>query len=89
MSLARPIVASRVGGLAEVLDDGATGLLTEVGDVAGIAGAVARLANAPDVAAELGRRAGEAQRERYTLDLMGSTYVDIYRRHAASRAVRS
>ena len=51
MSFGVPIVASRVGGLAEVLRHDETGLLVEVGDVGGLARALARLAGDPDLGA--------------------------------------
>lgn len=53
----RPVVASRVGGLAEVVDDGVTGLLVPVGDSAALAGAIGRIVADPALAAALGRSA--------------------------------
>jgi glycosyltransferase involved in cell wall biosynthesis len=38
-----PVVASRVGGLAEVVEDGANGLIVEPGDAGALASALARL----------------------------------------------
>jgi glycosyltransferase involved in cell wall biosynthesis len=40
MAVGTPVVATRVGGLAEVVDDGVTGLLVEPGDPAALAAAV-------------------------------------------------
>lgn len=48
-----PIVATRVGGIPYLLDDGRTALLVPDGDVEAMAGAVARLINDPDLAARL------------------------------------
>ncbi|MBC8424200.1 glycosyltransferase family 4 protein [bacterium] len=78
MSLGAAVVASRVGGLAEVLEDGRTGLLVEVGDEAGIAAAVARLAADPQLRASLGGAAAREQRARYTLETMTEAYLGIY-----------
>lgn len=78
MSLGRPIIASRVGGLAEVLRDEETGLLVEVGDAAGIAQALRRLASDEGFASAIGRAASCEQREKYTLDRMGKAYLDIF-----------
>ncbi|MFO7653434.1 MAG: glycosyltransferase family 4 protein [Candidatus Krumholzibacteriia bacterium] len=86
MALGRPVIASRVGGLAEVLRHDETGLLVEVGDVAGIAGALARLAGDPGLVRRLGEAARREQRARYTLDAMGKAYDDLYARHAPSPA---
>ncbi len=78
MSLGRPIVASRVGGLAEVLQDGRTGLLVEVGDARSIARAVARLVDDPALAGRLGAAAAREQRERFTLESMAQRYREVY-----------
>jgi glycosyltransferase involved in cell wall biosynthesis len=83
MSLARPIVASRVGGLAEVLEDGVTGVLVPVGDVAAVVAAVKRLVEDRKRAAAMGFAAAQVQRRQYTLDVMGETYCELYERLAA------
>ena len=78
MSLGTAVVASRVGGLAEVLRDGETGLLVDVGDAEGIAAAVARLADDDRLRARLGRQAAAAQRDGYTLRDMTDAYLATY-----------
>jgi glycosyltransferase involved in cell wall biosynthesis len=55
MAAGRPVVASRVGGLAEVVADGETGRLVPSGDPTALAAALASLASAPDVRARMGR----------------------------------
>jgi len=56
----RPVVATAVGGVPDVVDDGVDGVLVPVGDVDAMAGALARLAAEP----ELRRRLGDAGRVR-------------------------
>ncbi len=53
---ARPVVASRAGGVAEVVRDGETGLLVPPDDPAALAAALARLAAEPEEAASMGRK---------------------------------
>jgi glycosyltransferase involved in cell wall biosynthesis len=60
MAMARPVIASRLGQIAETVVDGETGILVEPGDVNQLADAIRRLKN--DEA--LGRRLGEAGRRR-------------------------
>src|SRR4030088_3131783 len=60
MAAGRPIVASRVAPIPEVVLDGQTGLLVPAGDSLALAEALARLASDPALAARL----GEAGRER-------------------------
>ncbi|KUO16094.1 glycogen synthase [Streptomyces dysideae] len=64
MACGTPVVASRVGGIPEVVDDGRTGLLVPLGDdddfEAGLAQALDSVVGDPEAA----RRMGEAGRER-------------------------
>ena len=55
-----PIVAARIGQIAEVVDDGRTGLLHEPGDVDVIGSACCELLDDPDRAARMGAAAAEA-----------------------------
>lgn len=85
MSLGKPVLASAVGGLAEVLRDNETGLLFPPRDPAAIARACRRLVEEPDLGPRLGAAAARVQRERYTLDAMLDRYVEIYREAIARR----
>jgi glycosyltransferase involved in cell wall biosynthesis len=78
MSLGLPVVASNVGGLAEVLRHEETGLLVPVGDTQALAGALDHLGRDPDRRAALGRAAAEIQRSRYNLEAMGEGYLEGY-----------
>ena len=79
MSLGTPILASKVGGLAEVLDDGNTALLFEVGDVGAIAARIARLASDPAVARSLADKARTDCAARFTASTMATRYLELYR----------
>jgi glycosyltransferase involved in cell wall biosynthesis len=57
MAAGRPVVASRVGGLAEVVVDGETGRLVPAGDAGALAAALAALADAPAERARMGTAA--------------------------------
>jgi len=59
MAYGKPIVATRVGGIPDVLADGTEGLLVPPGDVTALADAVVTLVGDPDRAWALGRAAKE------------------------------
>lgn len=67
MAMGLPVVASRVGGLREIVEDGATGLLVEPGDAAALAAAVRRLLDDPVLAARLARAGDDDVRERFSV----------------------
>ncbi|HEV8114128.1 MAG TPA: glycosyltransferase [Planctomycetota bacterium] len=79
MAARRPVVAARVGGLAEAVVDGRTGLLVPPEDPAALADALARLARD----AELRRRLGDAGPERlaegFLAEQMVAEYEKLYR----------
>ena len=79
LAAGRPVVATRVGGVPDVVRDGVDGYLVESGDVNGLADALARLAVDP----ELRRRMGAAGRERvlprYAVDRLIDDVDRLYR----------
>lgn len=81
MSLGRPVVASRAGGLPEVVADGETGLLVDVGDAAGLARALAALLRDPERASALGA-AGRVRAGAFSCDRMLRGYEAVYERIA-------
>jgi glycosyltransferase involved in cell wall biosynthesis len=80
MALAVPIVASRVGGIAQVLRDEATALLIAPGDAVALARCICRLHDQPALAAQLGAAARALQLERYAMDTMVERYVALFAR---------
>src|SRR5205085_1269547 len=64
MAHGRPVVASAVGGIPELVEDGVTGYLAEPGDVAGLRAALERLLADPLLRRRLGRAARASVAER-------------------------
>jgi len=79
MAMARPVVATAVGGNPDAVEAGVTGLLVPPNDPEALAAAVLRLLDHPDEA----RRLGEAARRRvladFSLDRMVAGYEALYR----------
>ncbi len=86
MALGLPLLASRVAGLAEVLQNGDTALLFPVGDVPAIGQAIGSLVSDTALRRRLGDLARQEQRERFTLDRMGRQYWQTYRAALAGDA---
>ncbi len=65
MSMGIPVVASRMAGVPEVVIDGATGWMTEPGDVHGLADAVVRLWEDPAACREMGSEGRRLMEEKF------------------------
>src|SRR2546423_2731411 len=75
-----PVVASRVGGIPEVVDDGETGFLSSVGDVEKMGEDAARLLADDEFRRAMGRRARESAVSRYRTDVVIPQYIEFYER---------
>ena len=79
MSAAVPVIASRVGGLPEVVRDRETGLLVDNAPAA-VAAAIGELAGDPAFARRLGQAARRAVIEDFTVDRMVRRTMEVYRK---------
>jgi glycogen synthase len=80
LSNGRPIVATRAGGLSDVLLPGQTGMLIEQPTVKATEEALLRtLRLGHDGLREMGRRAFEVYNASYSWDAIAQEYVDLYR----------
>ena len=73
-----PPVATRVGGVHEVIEHGYTGLLVRPGDSGGLAESIVTLLDNPTLARKIGESAQQLVTTRYSLKRMLTTYQDIY-----------
>jgi N-acetyl-alpha-D-glucosaminyl L-malate synthase BshA len=80
MSCGTPVVATRVGGVSEVVDDGQSGLLAGADDLEGFAANVALLFADRERAARMGQAARRAAVERFSRDTVVARYESLYRR---------
>jgi glycosyltransferase involved in cell wall biosynthesis len=78
MALSRPVVASAVGGIPEMVEDGRTGLLVPPRHPEALAGAIARLLLDHPLADTLGRAGRELVHERFCVELMVRAVESIY-----------
>jgi len=79
MAAARPVVASHVATIPEVVVDGETGLLVPAGDEVALADALAQLADDPQLAQRLGQAGQDRLRRRFSIDKMVGDTELLYR----------
>jgi N-acetyl-alpha-D-glucosaminyl L-malate synthase BshA len=80
-----PVIASRVGGIPEVVTDEETGFLSEVGDVDKMAADAAKLLADETLRREMGKRARESAVSRYRTDIVIPQYLEFYERVLAKK----
>ncbi len=78
---ARPVIATRAGGLPEMVEDGKDGLLAEPGNAGSLAAAIRRLAADPALAERLGRAGRRRVEREYTADRYYQRFRDAVRGH--------
>jgi glycosyltransferase involved in cell wall biosynthesis len=77
-ALGVPVVGTRVGGIPETMEDGATGLLVPPGDPGSLAEALEGLLNDPDRRREMGVRGKEWVAREYSPQRMAEALITVY-----------
>lgn len=83
-----PVVASRVGGLPEVVTDGKSGFLHPVGDVEAMAASIFRIQQSPALRREMGSFASHDSLARFSKDKIVGDYVEYYKKVLSTRGTR-
>jgi glycosyltransferase involved in cell wall biosynthesis len=83
MAAARPVVATRVGGVPDLIADGVHGFLVDRGDVGGLARAVAELLRDRGRRSVMGEAGRRRQQREFDIDVMVKRlellYVELFR----------
>jgi N-acetyl-alpha-D-glucosaminyl L-malate synthase BshA len=82
-----PVIGARAGGLPEVVTDGVTGFLCDVGDVDAMAAAGVRLLTDPVRWQHMSTAAAADARKRFSEDAVVAQYEALYERTIASTVV--
>lgn len=79
-----PVIATRVGGMPEVVEEGVTGFLVPPNDVRALAERIAWMKNHPLEARRMGERGRQRVIEKFTWDQVARRAIAIYREALAS-----
>jgi glycosyltransferase involved in cell wall biosynthesis len=80
MACALPVVATKVGGNAELVEDGKTGILTPHQDPAALATALGRLLDQPGLRLQMGNRGRHFVERHHDAARSAERYVELYQR---------
>ena len=78
MASGTPVIASGVGGVPEIVEDGVTGFVVPPGDVPALRERLTQILGDPDLARRLGQRAREVVCERFTWQAVAERCLDAY-----------
>ncbi|MFH2124042.1 MAG: glycosyltransferase family 4 protein [Pseudomonadota bacterium] len=78
MAFGKPIIGSRIGGIPEQIEDGKTGLLFEMGNVAELAAKMELLAGDAELRDQMGRTARRKVEQEYSLAVHNQSLLAIY-----------
>ena len=80
MSHGLPVIASRIGGLAELVEDGVTGFLFEPGNVEDLADKMKLLWENPDLCRQMGEAGREKAIREYSEDVYYKRLMAVYKK---------
>lgn len=86
MAAGKPVVATPVGGVADMVRDGETGFLHRVGDAEGLAAALERLFADPALRLRLGEAGKRLAAESYRADAVARRTLEVYEAMLAGEA---
>jgi glycosyltransferase involved in cell wall biosynthesis len=78
LALGRPVIATRVGEIEDVIIDGYNGLLVDSGDIDALSEAIRRITTDPKLAAALGKNGHQFAQKALSTEQMLSSLTDIY-----------
>ena len=89
MAAGIPVVASNVGGVSHLVQDGVTGQMVPPGEPGPLADALKEVLSSPAKADEMGRKAKEIARQRFDAAYIAQCYLALYREVADARKAPS
>jgi glycosyltransferase involved in cell wall biosynthesis len=85
MAAGKPVIATRVGAVARLIEAGQTGLLVEAGDVRGLATAIVQLLTDPEQLRRIATNGRRQVAEHFSAESMAKSYIRQYEQVLANR----
>ncbi len=82
MACGKAVIATRCGGIPEVVRDDETGRLVPVGDARGLAQALIELWRDPEQSEKLGRRGQQIAEQEFSMEVCLNGYLQVYTAHS-------
>jgi glycosyltransferase involved in cell wall biosynthesis len=87
MAMEKPVVASRVGGIPDLIDQGINGLLVRPGDARELADALEKVLSDKGLARKLGREGRKRIKDQFSADVMVQSIEKLYRELLARKGI--
>lgn len=79
MACGLPVVATRIGGVVDIVKDGGNGILIEPADTQGLADRIVRLLNDSEFARKIACNAFQTIKNSYSIDSIARRYIELYK----------
>lgn len=89
MAMGKPVVASRVGGIPDLVEDGLNGILVEPGNVRELVRALIRILNNKELAAKMGSEGRQKVTEKFSADAMVRSIEKVYRESLRGKGIQT
>lgn len=87
MAMEKPVVASRVGGIPDLVAHGVNGLLVQPGDVQGLACALKKILLDKGLAEKMGKEGRKRIRDQFSSDVMVRSIEEVYKELLARKGL--
>ncbi len=78
MATQTPVVATKIGGMTEIVNDGVTGLLSDPGDIQALASAITAIISEPEIASQMGKAGRKRVLQYYTWEQITQSLIFNY-----------
>jgi glycosyltransferase involved in cell wall biosynthesis len=88
MAMEKPVVASRVGGIPDIVKDGINGFLTTPGDIKELGDALKKLLNDKRLATRMGKDGRKGVTAQFSADVMVNAIKDVYKESLERKGIK-